>query len=852
MQQPVDHDFDELTARSALASLWLAGALVGVPALVIPASSAFYAIISGMLLGGAAAGTLLRRRLTPRAVSRFVLAITAVVVVVAAWLSGGTASPAFRSYAVALVGGLWLVFSPRTAMIGTVVSVSVLGGITWASTLGWLPEPWVAHTPWSTWLTVCAACALLAAVQHLEMNRLRTSFAVARTELGRSKEAQQQAAISERRYAEVVSTVPGVVYEFEIRPDGARTFTFVSEGARQLFECVPEEIVRDAATVFAMVDPPAQLPDLEASIAQSYASLEPWEVDGTIRTPTGRLKWVRGQAVPTRHADGTVRWHGILTDITARRTAEQALGESQAALKHSLSLLQSAFESTADGLLVVDLAGRVTGYNQKFLSLWRVPQTVADAQDADHLIGHVRDQLAAPDEFLSGVKDLRGRPEAVSFDTLVFKDGRRFERYSQPQVVDGGVVGRVWSFRDVTARVDEERRRADLEKQLQHAHTLEALGTLSGGIAHDFNNLLTVILGHAEVALDEPSAPRRQESLHAITEAGFRASALVRQIREFSQPRATERSVLAVAQSIGSAVHLLRTTMPKSIEVAVTLNPQVTMFANATQVQQVVTNLVLNAAQAIGDGTGRIEISLDEVGSADAPSSLPKPVADRYARLTVRDTGRGIAADVLPRIFDPFFTTKTAAPGSGLGLAVVHGIVRRHAGAIAVESTPGNGTAVCVFWPALPPVEAGRRSVTASAPAPVTHAGKGRHILVVDDEPEIAKVVADSLRRMDYRVSATSDPLDALNLFRRDPSTFDAVLSDLSMPRLSGIDLGRRILEVRPEIPIVLFTGYNAEFGTEQARALGFRALLNKPMTPAILAEALHRALGTQTTGVSA
>jgi CheY-like chemotaxis protein len=269
------------------------------------------------------------------------------------------------------------------------------------------------------------------------------------------------------------------------------------------------------------------------------------------------------------------------------------------------------------------------------------------------------------------------------------------------------------------------------------------------------------------------------------------------------------------------------------------------MFANATQVQQVVMNLAVNAAQAIGDAAGRIEVTLDEIHASEAPTAVPPPAAERYARLTVRDTGRGIAPDLLPRIFDPFFTTKTASPGSGLGLAVVQGIVRRHAGLIEVDSTPGDGTAVHVYWPALAPTVTTPQPVSPATAVPAPPRGEGQHVLVVDDEPEVAKVVGQSLRLMGYTVTVATDPRKALAIFLRDPAAVDAVLTDLSMPHVSGIELGRRILERRPDTPVVIFTGYNAEFGPDEARAIGIRAVLNKPMTPAILAEALHRALTT-------
>ena len=845
----LDGGFDELTARSALRSLAITGVAIALLAALRPDAARYYLLLGGVVLACSTVLFALRRRLRPQMVARGVLVIGTLTVVVAAVLSGGAFSPAYHAFAVALVGGAWLVLSPRAALGATALSIA-LGAILAALTArGTISEPWIVHTPWSVWLTTTLGSMLIALVQWLELHRLRASAGALKAELGRSEAAQLQAARSEQRYAEVVSTAPGVVYEFEVRPDGSRAFTFMSEGARHLFDVAPEAIQADANVVFGMITSPAELARVEASILHSYQTLGRWNIEGEVRTPAGHLRWLRAESSPTRLPDGTVRWHGFITDMSERIKAEHALRESQHALKQSLSMIQAAFESTVDGLLMVDMAGRATGYNQKFLSLWRIPEVIARTYDAEQLRAHVMRQVLDGEAFRARVEEIYARPEAVSFDTLSLPDGRHYERYSQPQVVDGVVVGRVWSFRDVTARASDERRRAELEQALQQAHTLEALGTLSGGIAHDFNNLLTIILGNAEQATVDTDEAGRQASLAAIMHAAARASALVREIREFSQPRATARAVVAVAEAIGSAIHLLRSTMPKNITLDVRLDPHVTMFTNATQVQQVVTNLVLNAGQAIGDAAGRIEVVLDDVASAEVPDSTPRPLAERYARLTVHDTGRGIAADAMPRIFEPFYTTRDDGAGSGLGLAVVNGIVRRHHGIVTVDSVPGAGTTFRIFWPALPPDTATPRpAAPAAAHATQSTAGRGRHILVVDDEPDIVKVIADGLGRMGYQVTAVTDPRDALAAFTAQPEAFDAVLSDLSMPHLSGAALGRRMLDLRPGIPIVLFTGYAAELSPDEARAAGFRAVLNKPMSLSVLAESLHRVLLEPTT----
>ncbi|MEZ5292892.1 MAG: ATP-binding protein [Vicinamibacterales bacterium] len=835
-------DPDHRLERSAILSLAAAAVAVLLPAALRPDAAAYYLAQSVVLGLGALTLAAVRRRVAPRRVAQGALAVAVVVVIATALVSGGVTSAVYHVYSVALAAAVWLVFSPRGAAIATGAIVALGALLAAATARGWTPTPWLVHTPATAWMTTSTATALVALVQWLEVHRLRASREALQDELHRSEAAQRQASDSERRYADVVSTVPGVVYEFEERADGARAFTFVSEGVRQLFGCTPESLLADWRVLPGLIDP-SEVAAWEAALAASRDSLSPWTFRNAIRTAAGDARWVQGHGVPAREPDGTVRWHGVLTDATEPVAAARALSESQAALKQSISLLQSAFDSTADGLLAVDLEGRVTGCNQKFLALWRVPGVIAATRDDDQLLAHVLEQLTDPDRFLTDVKAIYASPDSVTFDTLEFRDGRRYERYSQPQVVDGAVVGRVWSFRDITARVEEERRLAALEQQLQQAHTLEALGALAGGIARDFNNLLTIIIGNAEQAALDEDAAERGESLAAVTRAAHRAATLVREIGEFSQPRPAERTVLRVAQAIGSALDLFPSTLPKQVAIDTTLDPDVTMFANATQVQQVVTNLVLNAVEAIGEGGGTVSVVLDEVAPDDVPADAPRPLAARYARLTVRDTGRGIGEDDLARIFDTFYTTRLDTPGSGLGLVVVQGIVRRHHGTVVVESTVGAGTTVRVYWPSFPPVDPHAGGPSAAAHGSAVD-GRGRRLLVVDDEPDVARVVGEGLRRLGYDVVVATDPHEALAAFHASTAAFDAVLSDLSMPGLTGVELGRRLLDCRPDLPIVLFTGYAGELSPDEARALGFRAVLHKPMSLPVLAGAVHRALG--------
>lgn len=372
----------------------------------------------------------------------------------------------------------------------------------------------------------------------------------------------------------------------------------------------------------------------------------------------------------------------------------------------SLSLLRATLESTADGILVVDNSGAVVGHNQKFLDLWRIPPEIVATRDDARLITSVLGQVRDPDGFLSKIRQLYGEPDAVSFDVLEFLDGRVFERYSQPRKLAGTTVGRVWSFRDVSERRHAETARRRLEEELFQAQKMDSLGRLAGGIAHDFNNILTAIVSYTELAQqDAADRPDVRESLAEVLRAANRASELVRQILVFSRTRAEQRVPVGLPQIVGEALQLLQSTLPR--HVVVVFEPGqggLPVLADPTQIHQVVMNLGLNAGQAMREVGGTLSVRLQPatvVPGAESP--VPGLAPGRYMALSVSDTGVGMGEETLARIFEPFFSTKAPGEGSGLGLSVVHSIVRNHEGAIAVVSAWGGGSTFTVFLPVAEP-----------------------------------------------------------------------------------------------------------------------------------------------------
>ncbi|HET6980800.1 MAG TPA: ATP-binding protein, partial [Myxococcaceae bacterium] len=373
--------------------------------------------------------------------------------------------------------------------------------------------------------------------------------------------------------------------------------------------------------------------------------------------------------------------------------------------------------------------------------------------------------------------------------------------------------------RDVSERKEAETRRAQLEMQLRQSQKREAIGTLASGIAHDFNNVLTAILGQAQLLQDEAPPPLRARATE-ILQAGARARDVVRQLLTFARSTGHEHRPVRLQQVIGEALQLLRASIPASVELEAAIDSGAAMvLADQGQMHQVVINLVTNAAAALQGRTGRIGVYLGNL-----PGSVGEDGAPGTVRLRVSDDGVGMTPEVLERIFEPFFTTRAIGEGTGLGLAVVQGIVQDHGGQIFVRSEPGKGTTFDVELPAAG-VERPEPVVTPTVAPP----GAGERILLVDDEPVIARVVSEQLRRIGYVVTPVNDPEEALELVAEDPEDFDLLLTDLQMPRMDGVELAARVAQIRPQLPVVLSTGNRWSVPASMARAAGIREIVDKP-----------------------
>ena len=430
-------------------------------------------------------------------------------------------------------------------------------------------------------------------------------------------------------------------------------------------------------------------------------------------------------------------------------------------------------------------------------------------------------------------------------DSEVFwrKDGSSFpvEYWSHPVYQGNAVRGCVVTFVDISERRLAEEERQKLEMKLQQSFKMEAIGTLAGGIAHDFNNILGAILGYTEMAKEE-SDPRSMvfRNLREVLKAGQRAKDLVRRILAFSrQTSASEFQYLRPGTVILEVEKMLRPSIPSSIEIRLHLAQSAKLiFADPTQIHQILMNLCTNAYHAMEETGGKMDIILSETDlSADEVAHEPGLEAGRFFKLTVQDTGQGIHPEVQLKIFDPFFTTKEVGKGTGMGLSMVHGIIKNHGGCITVESTPGQGAAFHVFLPAVEQVLTADETYQEDLPTGT------EKILFVDDEKMLVEMARVMLSKLGYAVTTYNSSLEALEHYQQHPDQFDLVITDQTMPGMTGAEMARRMLQIRPELPIIVCTGYSSVLSEEKAKSIGIREFVVKPMLKKDIAPLIRKVL---------
>ena len=708
------------------------------------------------------------------------------------------------------------------------------------------------------------------------------------------------------------------------------------------------------------------------------------KVDGTLVTATENASGVfdeNGKLTSIR---------GFLLDITDLKSAREEE-------KQSKSLLEAALEATADGILIVDKHGKWTGYNQNFINLWGIPERVYHTHNDAEAVSYVLDKIIEKDGFLKRIEELYQNEEMQSFDVIALKDGRTVERYSKPQIQDDTIVGRVWCFRDVTERIESERKileseefyreffdnsptalylqdfslaleqvtrliedgvkdlashfksapaeaeklirnisvkevnqaavdlykagtpeklkqslyqvikfgdhdhtikqvidfanginwyegearnldlmgntlniilrktvinrkenglskvlvsivdvtdlhrvhneKRELEKQLHQTQKMETIGTLAGGIAHDFNNILYPILGHSELLLEDVDQNSfLRQSIEEINTSALRAKDLVKQILTFSRQEKGEVKLMKLQPILKEALKMLRSTIPATIEIRQDIEVEGGIIkADPTQMHQLVMNILTNAYQSINTaGTINVKLSKQYLTPGLLPREDMKP--GQYNCLVISDTGSGMDAHTQERIFEPFFTTKERGKGTGMGLSVVHGIISKLNGGIRIDSQPGAGTSVSIYLPLQE-----RLSKSEDFKDSDTVQGGTEHILLVDDEQAVLALESQILERLGYRVDAYQSSFDALEAFKGNPDGFDLLITDMTMPKMTGAQLASEIFSLRSNMPIIILTGYSETINQEQADLIGIKGFLMKPVIQSELARMVRK-----------
>jgi len=404
----------------------------------------------------------------------------------------------------------------------------------------------------------------------------------------------------------------------------------------------------------------------------------------------------------------------------------------------------------------------------------------------------------------------------------------------------GRIEGIYGVSRDITDRKTAEKEKIKLQSQLQQVQKMESIGTLAGGIAHDFNNILGIIVGNTELAMDDiPEWHSARRNLKEILTSSIRARDIVKQILAFSRQSPQEKKPVRIIPIIKESLKLLRSSIPATIRIHQSISSESdTVLADPVQINQVLINLCINAVHAMGDKGGVLEVGLEDVelDSGDAIQYHDLP-SGKYVRLTVSDTGHGIESILLKRIFDPYFTTKGVGKGSGMGLSVVHGIVKSHGGCVAVNSEPGKGTVFNVLFPCVEDKPEPEVEISIEIPR-----GKGK-ILFVDDEKAIIDIMQPMIERLGYEVSVRTSSIEGLEAFRANPNRFGLVITDFTMPNMTGMELAKALFKLRSDIPVILCTGYSEHINEDKAKRSGIRAFVVKPVVLSEIASTIRKVL---------
>lgn len=653
-------------------------------------------------------------------------------------------------------------------------------------------------------------------------------------EINERKEAEEALRKSEERF----KAIADYTYDWESWVDPEGKLIWVNSGVERITGYTREEYMNDPERLRTII------------LAEEFNRIASYISDGLknensandipfrIRQKGGGIRWASMSYQPIYDAQGKhLGLRSSIRDITERTEAEIELHKREAQYKRLVEGIPGIlyrYSAKNGGLFYSSRVEEILGYP--------LARMYAEPRLWNYSI-HPEDRArvnAAVKAFNEGQSfELEYRIKNARGNWLWLRDRSIGRREEENEVIIEGLA------LDITARKKAEQEREKLTNQLREAQKLEAIGTLAGGIAHDFNNILGAVMGYTELSIGSlSSSPETVRMLEEVLKAGRRARDLIQQILAFSRQGRQEKKPFRIDLVVKEVMKLMRATIPKTVEIKEDFPTDCgPVLGDPTQVHQVMMNLCTNAYHAMRETGGQLNVRLSslDIGPPDITRELPV-TPGAYVLLEVGDTGHGMSKAVQERIFDPYFTTKKHNEGTGMGLAVVHGIVKSHNGHISVYSEPGQGTTFRVL---LPKAEGdGIPADTATRERPP---GGNERILVVDDEEQLTEMMQRMLEALGYKVTACTASTEALAIFTEQPDSFDLVITDMTMPNLTGAQLAQKIMKIKPATRLILCTGFSEIIDEEKAKVYGFREYITKPVLRRDLANAVRRVLDSKT-----
>ena len=650
---------------------------------------------------------------------------------------------------------------------------------------------------------------------------------VTHVDISAQMQAEQALRAERDRFQRMAAVAPGVIHSYAYRSDGSQSFIYASPSISEIYGLTAEQL-RDDGRLATQRIHPEDSGRIEQELEQAKAGMSIWQSEFRVLHPVKGTIWVEGRSTPVRESDGSLVWHGFLTDITDRKNAEEALRRSE---EH----LRLAMGTAPMGTWELELDSYALNWSDNLWTMMgRTPGSETLSLETYSNALHPDDRQRVMNELTGAIET--GRVLRCEY-RIMRPDGTMRWSLSHGRVVPNpraqGKRRFVGVDLDITAR-------KQLEDQFHQSQKMEAIGRLAGGVAHDFNNLLTVVNGYCYVLLAGlADDDEKRQHVTAIRDAGERAARLTRQLLAFSRKTIASPQLLDLNVLLTNFEELLGRLVGEDVILALDLLPdRLLIQADPAQIEQVIVNLAVNARDAMGTG-GRLIIrtnvcTLPAHGSTQ--SGLLSP--GNYAELTVTDTGCGMPSEVQAKVFEPFFTTKPIGKGTGLGLSVVHGIVTQGGGDIAVQSQVGVGTTFRIL---VPLVESNRNEEPESNA--LTSSRGTETVLLVEDEDSVRRIACVALETQGYRVLPASSAAEGIEMFTRYGDEIKLLVSDLVMPGMGGGQLAKELRRLRPSLKVLFISGYTEEICVQQGVMTSMEAFLAKPFKPSTLAKKVRTIL---------